>query len=69
MYTQPGVITGNAGLDTGNSTLAGNTTGSDHQLHHVRPLNIGDKTWINRGRLLQLGDTVRRFGGERPGKV
>lgn len=34
----------NGHFDSSNGTLTGNTTGTDHQLHHVGSRYIGDKT-------------------------
>ena len=37
---------GIADFNKGNSPWAGNTAGSDHQLHHVGSADIGEKTGI-----------------------
>lgn len=47
-----GVISINGHFDRGNGAGTGNTTGANHQLHHVGSRRIGDETGADSGRIL-----------------
>ena len=57
-----------AGFDQRYDALAGNTTGTDHQLHPVGSPCIGEETGIRCRGVLQFSVAGIRFRGEGPGK-
>ena len=60
---------GNCGHDQMNSAPTGNSACAHHQLDPVGSADIGEKTGICGGGVLQFGNTTPGFRGEGPVKA